>query len=209
MDMPKYKTDQEKFWADEFGNKYIGRNTGTPLIATNISLFANIIQKTREVDSVIEFGANIGNNLIAIRHLLPGASLSALEINKKAVEQLKKIKNLKVYPGSILTFKPRIKYDFVFTKGVLIHINPAELNNVYDKMFSSSKRYICIAEYYNPSPVSINYRGHMDRLFKRDFAGEMLDRFKKLRLIDYGFIYHRDNNFSLDDITWFLMEIVK
>ena len=36
------------------------------------------------------------------------------------------------------------------------------------------------------------YRGHTARLFKRDFAGEMLDRFSDLRLVDYGFRYHRD-----------------
>ena len=28
----------------------------------------------------------------------------------------------------------------------------------------------------------------------------------KLKLIDYGFIYHRDNSFPKDDITWFLLE---
>jgi hypothetical protein len=57
-------------------------------------------------------------------------------------------------------------------------------------------------------PVSVNYRGNTDRLFKRDFAGEMLDRFKDLRLLDYGFSYHRDNNFPQDDINWFLLEKV-
>jgi len=42
-------------------------------------------------------------------------------------------------------------------------------------------------------------------LFKRDFAGEMLDRFKDLELLDYGFVYHRDNNFPQDDLNWFLL----
>ena len=63
-----------------------------------------------------------------------------------------------------------------------------------------------VAEYYNRSPVAIPYRGHEDRLFKRDFAGEMLDRFSDLTLIDYGFAYHRDPAFPQDDISWFLME---
>jgi spore coat polysaccharide biosynthesis protein SpsF len=54
--------------------------------------------------------------------------------------------------------------------------------------------------------VSIPYRGHEDRLFKRDFAGELLSRFGDLRLIDYGFVYHRDPKFPQDDITWFLLE---
>jgi pseudaminic acid biosynthesis-associated methylase len=71
---------------------------------------------------------------------------------------------------------------------------------------SSSKKYICIAEYYNRTPVSINYRGHDERLYKRDFVGEVLDKFPSLTLVDYGFVYHRDPNFPQDDITWFLLE---
>ena len=53
--------------------------------------------------------------------------------------------------------------------------------------------------------VTVNYRGNSDRLFKRDFAGELMDRYP-LRLIAYGFSYHRDNYFPQDDSTWFLLE---
>jgi len=60
--------------------------------------------------------------------------------------------------------------------------------------------------YYNPSPVSIDYRGEKDVLFKRDFAGEMLDSIDGLNLVDYGFVYRRAN-FPQDDISWFLMEV--
>jgi pseudaminic acid biosynthesis-associated methylase len=73
-------------------------------------------------------------------------------------------------------------------------------------MFNASNRYILVAEYFNPSPVAIPYRGHNDRLFKRDFAGEMLDRYYNLELLDYGFAYHRDPLFPQDDITWFMLE---
>ena len=38
------------------------------------------------------------------------------------------------------------------------------------------------------------------------FAGEMLDKYTDLRLVDYGFFYHKDESSKLDDITWFLME---
>ena len=61
-------------------------------------------------------------------------------------------------------------------------------------------------EYYNPTPVEVTYRGNTGKLFKRDFAGELLDKYSDLELVDYGFIYHRDNCFPQDDITWFLME---
>jgi spore coat polysaccharide biosynthesis protein SpsF len=98
------------------------------------------------------------------------------------------------------------KYDFALIKGVLIHINPDYLGKVYDMLYSSTSCYICIAEYYNPKPVEVTYRGHEGKLFKRDFAGEMMDKFPDLKLLDYGFVYHRDYHFPQDDTTWFLLE---
>jgi len=203
----KYKTEQEAFWAGDFGNEYSNRNIGNDWIATNTSFFSKVFNKTEKVESILEFGSNIGLNLMAIKTLLPKAKLSAIEINSAAVEELKKnIEEITVYPNSIFDFVSKEKSDFVFIKGVLIHLNPNELQAVYQKLYESSSKYILIAEYYNPSPVTIPYRGHNDRLFKRDFAGEFMDKYKDVKLIDYGFIYHKDPNFPQDDITWFLMK---
>ena len=55
-------------------------------------------------------------------------------------------------------------------------------------------------------PIEVAYRGHRNRLFKRDFAGELLDRQDDLGLLDYGFVYHRDPVFPQHDTTWFLLE---
>ena len=54
--------------------------------------------------------------------------------------------------------------------------------------------------------MSIPDRGYQNKLFKKDFAGELMDQYNGLRLIDYGFVYHKDNSSPLDDIWWFLME---
>jgi len=201
-----YKTEQEDFWAGEFGNDYINRNNDAALVAANLALFAKVFQSIRPVASVIEFGANIGLNLRAIHALLPQAQLAAIEINSNAVQELKKNKALTVYHASILDFKQDDTRDFVFIKGVLIHINPDVLVDVYEKLYQASHQYILVAEYYNPSPVEVEYRGHSGKLFKRDFAGEMLDIYPDLKLVDYGFIYHRDENFEQDDTNWFLLE---
>lgn len=206
MALNKYKTKQETLWSGEFGDQYTVRNQSYGLLTSAMAFFSKILSSTSDVESVMEYGANIGINIQALQLLLPEAKFSALEINKQAVTKLRKIKNLEVYSGSILDFKSSKKWDFVLTRGVLIHINPDVLNEVYNTIYKSSKKYICIAEYYNPTPVSIGYHGQADALFKRDFAGELLDRFNKLRLVDYGFVYHRDNNFPQDDITWFLLE---
>ncbi|MEH1980017.1 MAG: pseudaminic acid biosynthesis-associated methylase [Nostoc sp.] len=202
------KTEQELFWEGDFGQEYITRNQGDVLVSRNIALFANILARTRYVNSVIEFGANVGLNLKAIRQLIPQIKISAVEINKKAVEKLEVDNYYKVYQQSILDFEPVEKYDFVLIKGLLIHINPEMLTKIYELLYKVSDRYICIAEYYNPTPVEVNYRGHQGKLFKRDFAGEMLDKFNNLQLLDYGFVYHRDHQFLQDDINWFLLEKV-
>ena len=202
----KFQTPQEEFWAGTFGNEYIDRNQSMQIVAATTALFSKILSRTAHIQSVIEFGSNIGLNLIAIKQLLPEVELSAIEINEKAVSVLKKWGLVKVYHQSILEFECDYPREFVFTKGVLIHINPDVLPQVYDKLYAASQKYVCIAEYYNPVPQQINYRGQTGKLFKRDFAGDMLDRFSDLKLIDYGFVYHRDTTFPLDDISWFLLE---
>lgn len=201
-----YKTEQEAFWAGEFGDQYVERNQGRAIVSANLALFSRIIERTRNVRSAIEFGANIGLNLAALRLLIPGVELSAIEINDKAVEVLRQQEDVKVYAQSILEFEPDTARDLALIKGVLIHIDPASLPAVYDRLYASTNRYLCVAEYYNPSPVEVPYRGNKDRLFKRDFAGELLDRFPDLSLLDYGFCYRRDPNYQQDDITWFLLE---
>jgi spore coat polysaccharide biosynthesis protein SpsF len=205
--MNSFKTEQEHFWAGEFGNDYISRNQGQNLIASNTAIFARIFQHLHSgVSSVIEFGANIGMNMHAIRNLLPSTELSCVEINPIAVEHLKKIPDLTVHHQSILTFQSEKKYDFVFTKGVLIHIDPNELHNVYERMYTASKRYICMVEYHSPSPVELDYRGHQEKLFKRDFAGELWEKYPDLVLLDYGFFYGRDPKHGQEDLNWFLFE---
>lgn len=202
-----WKTEQEVFWAGEFGDEYADRNSGQHLVASNIAMFGDILKLTQtKINSVLEFGANIGLNLIAIRHLLPNVAMSAVEINPKAVGKLRQLDKVTVYETSILDFMPNESQDLVFTKGVLIHINPDELYVVYDLLYHTAKDYICIAEYYNPTPVSISYRGHSQRLFKRDFAGELMERFPDLGLVGYSFVYRRDSHFPQDDITWFLFK---
>ena len=202
------ETPQEAFWAGAFGDDYINRNRDAEALAGRTHLWSTILGRGGGIGSAVEFGANIGLNIHALRRLLPGADLAAIEINAEAVAALRQIDGLTVHHGSILEPQVDRRHDIAFTVGVLIHINPDALPAVYDNLHAASDRYVLVAEYYNPSPVTIPYRGHGDRLFKRDFAGEMLDRHADLRLVDYGFCYHRDAHFPMDDITWFLMEKV-
>lgn len=202
-----YTTPQEEFWAGSFGSNYIGRNDSDQLLASNLNFFSKALNQASNVSSCLELGANIGMNLKALQLLYPGIVLKGAEINPDAAKTLGGLIGEKnVYLGSIFDYPVSTQVDLSLIKGVLIHINPDMLDVVYEKLYQASNRYILVCEYYNPSPVTISYRGHTDRLYKRDFAGEMMEKYSDLRLVDYGFSYHRDPVFPQDDITWFLME---
>lgn len=202
-----YHTEQENFWAGEFGNAYVERNQGEQMLASNLALFAEALRPTQSFNSVIEFGANRGMNLQALKLLFPHSDLSAIEINEKAVSELSKvIDKSNIYHQSILDWQADKQWDLTLIKGVLIHINPDELANVYQKLVESTQKYLLVVEYYNPSPMMINYRGHSERLYKRDFAGEIMANHPQMKLVHYGFFYKGDPNFPQDDLTYFLLE---
>jgi len=155
-------------------------------------------------------GCNRGLNLAALEYLDPSTTKTGVDINAKALRALcdmfedLKLDQPYIHCASAVNFDTINRYDLVFTKGLLIHLAPAQLPAMYDKMYELSTRYILIAEYYNPTPVEVPYRGFDGKLFKRDFAGEMMAR-NKLKLVDYGFTYHGDS-MPQDDITFFLLE---
>lgn len=202
-----YATDQERFWAGEFGDAYVDRSQGAALMASRTALWTRILKSCAGVGSVTELGANVGLNLMALRRLLPEAALRGVEINPKAAATLRQnLPDAEVVEGSLLETAPAEVSDLAFTCTVLIHINPELLAQAYARLAKAAGRYVVICEYYNPAPVEVSYRGHSERLFKRDFAGEFMDAHPAFGLRDYGFVYHRDPNFPADDFTWFLME---
>lgn len=200
-----YQTEQEQFWAGEFGDNYIGRNESEALLYSKVAMWSQMLRSAHSVRSVRELGCNIGLNLLALKRMQPSLALSGIEINPVAAEQARQLDVAQITCGTILDEIQDEPVDLTFTAGVLIHINPDQLDNVYRNLVNNSRRYVLVAEYYNPAPTAIMYRGHADRLFKRDFAGDLIEKYD-MKLVDYGFVYKRDNWAPQDDITWFLLE---
>jgi pseudaminic acid biosynthesis-associated methylase len=205
MSNDKKMGEQEKFWKGGFGDEYIERNK-LDAISSNIAFFSEIIGKTNNIKSVLEFGCNVGNNLRAIERIIPNSELYGVEINSKAVEILKNSSNVNVEECSIINYVPSRKFDLVLVKAVLIHVDQNELNSIYKNIYDCADKYIIIAEYYSPTPAPVIYRGNKNKLCKRDFAGEFMQQYPDTSLLDYGFKYHKDNVFPQDDITWFLIK---
>ena len=118
-----FKTEQEKFWAENFGNEYIERNQGAQLLASNLSFFSKALAQAGQIKSCLEFGANIGMNLRALKLLYPSIQLQGIEINKQAAEELSKILGAEnIFNGSIFDTNTLVKVlylcnsDFILVK---------------------------------------------------------------------------------------------
>lgn len=197
--------EQERFWMGEFGDTYHERQDAEALVGgveANVALFARILSKTPGAKRLIEFGAGTGRNLFAIEQLRPEMELVGVEINERAATQISTI--AEPFVGSIFDYiGPQA--DIVLTKGLLIHIAQQDIEAAYDMLYHSSSRYIVLCEYYSQNPQAVQYRGYHNMLVKRDFAGELMCRHADLALVDYGFVYHKDE-FPQDDLTYFILE---
>ena len=52
----KYATEQEEFWAGEFGHEYLERNASEELITANVVLFSQVLRCAPGVSSITELG---------------------------------------------------------------------------------------------------------------------------------------------------------
>ncbi|MFZ5675461.1 MAG: pseudaminic acid biosynthesis-associated methylase [Pseudomonadota bacterium] len=201
-DMPV--TQQEAFWSGEHGDTYTRKNSG-PHVGSQIHFFSDILRRVPDVGSVYEVGANAGLNLDAIKALNPAIEIAGCDINEQAVG-LSKAKGYDIDLCSIFEIGGGRRFDLVFTRGVLVHINPDRLPDVYDRMGQLSAKYILIDEFFSPVPVPIdNYMGQNGVLFKRDFGREIMDRLG-LNLLAYGFRSKIDPVFPGYDTNWYLFQ---
>ena len=192
-------------WKGEFGDAYVDRNAATAEHIANVEqAFREIFSKAAVPPpaSILEIGANIGNNLRALKKFTD-AELTAVEPNAKARDRLVEDG---VLPAERIfdAFATDLPFEdnsahLVFTSGVLIHVPPADLETAYREMHRVSKRYLLSIEYFSPQPVEIPYRGHDGMLFKRDFGGLWLDLFPDLEPIANGFFWKRTT--GLDDLN--------
>lgn len=202
-----FNSEQEKFWAQTYADDYITKNTTFDL-DLGVEAWRLMLGKAHGLTSVLECGCNIGRNLRCLDVLLPDADKSVIEISEPAFEFVTRAHKLReAFNGAILdsSFAPR-SFDLVYTVGVLIHINPDQLLEHMAKMFEYSSRYVLMGEYFNRTPVMIEYQGQTNRLFKRDFGKLFVQTFP-VQLVDYGFLWgHLYDAAGFDDITWWLFE---
>lgn len=199
--------EQQVFWKEKYSKEYISRNSNYTL-DDGIKCWSKMLQRANGVNAILECGSNIGKNINILNHVLPSSSKSIIEISPDAYEIVKSRYQLaQSYNGPILESSfEKESFDLVFTMGVLIHIHPNDLLDNMQKMFEHSSKYILIGEYFNRTPVTIEYHGEKDKLFKRDFGKLFMENFD-VELVDYGFLWgHLYDKAGFDDITYWLFK---
>lgn len=191
-----------ELWTGSFGNEYTKRNATADLMFRR-DMWRVLLPK--DCQSILEVGANVGQNLEAISEFSP-AELYACEPNELARETLQAI----VSPTHVtadcadkLSFPDR-HIDLVFTCGVLIHVEPDKLLPSLREIHRVAKRWIVCGEYFAPSEEMIPYRGHSNALWRRDYGSLYLDAFSDLHCTSTTFAWKRMT--GLDNLTFWVFE---
>ena len=204
----KYIDQQKKYWINNRVTKSYIKDNIKFNKKLGTSAWKLILKKTKNVKSILECGCNIGRNLEILEKINKNFNFSIIEVSPIAYNIVINKFLLKNKFNGLITENNfnNNSCDLVFTMGVLIHIKPDYLIDNMEKIFSLSKKYILIGEYFNRTPVSIKYRNKQDLLFKNDFGKIFLENFK-VKLLDYGFLWGKIyDTAGFDDVTWWLFE---
>jgi pseudaminic acid biosynthesis-associated methylase len=196
-------TEQLTVWQGEFGKAYTDRNAPDWRLRT--PAFSTMLQGL-QLKRVLEVGCNRGHNLQSVLEVLAEpAEIFGVEPNAYALK-LARATSAWTFPvpGNAfdLPFKDEY-FDLVFTVTVLIHIAPDDLPRALKEIERVSRRYILIAEYFSEEDTVIEYRGHRDLLWKRNFLKHSQMQFPGLKLVRSGYWGPED---GFDRTHWWLME---
>lgn len=202
--------EQQNFWKKTYSSDYISKNS-TFDYKLGLKAWARmlkfIIDNDNAPQSVLECGSNIGRNINFLNGILPNSKKSIIEISEEAYNEVNKRYNIfKKCNTSILDSYFDVTFDLVFTQGVLIHIHPDDLLKNMKKIFQLSNKYILIGEYFNRTPVMLDYQGQKNKLFKNNFGKVFQDNFN-VSICDYGFLWGEEyDSAGFDDITFWLFK---
>lgn len=191
----------ERLWGGEFGNQYVDRNRD---FAVRQPFWRELLSSI-SCRRVLEVGCNIGGNLRWVAENLPPEEVYGVDVNLKALRQLREIvpdANALWSAGRDLPFRDGW-FDLVFTFGVLIHQPDDTLPLMMAEMVRTSRRYVLCGEYFASETEEVPYRGETAALFRRDYGGLFQRLFPELALTQQGFLSKSE---GWDDITWWLFD---
>jgi pseudaminic acid biosynthesis-associated methylase len=200
---------QRKIWMGDFGDSYIDRNKNLDKINSQFKeligyskeeIFHDFFSSLNHELKVLEVGCNVGLNLSVLKKI-GFQNLFGIEINEKAIKIAKEQNpEIEFFHSSIENFETNLKFDLVFTSGVLIHINPKSIPSILQKIYSLSDKFVFGYENFSETLTKLDYRNHSDILWKQNFPELYRNLFPNLTTIkEKIFTYKND---GLQDIAF-------
>ncbi len=209
-------TAQERAWSGKHGFQYVLAHLTENWKGTRVPYWKMILDIIPEINTVCEFGCNIGANLKAIKYLKNNINLTGIEINPAACDVLAGENIATVHKASITDASLSNQFDLVFSRGVLIHLNPDELENTLRNMEYHSRRYVLIYEIFSPSQHHLeDYSAIVERStgeksggyqFWRDFSGDFARMYPSWTKVAHGVETRIGANPKHGDICWTIFE---
>jgi pseudaminic acid biosynthesis-associated methylase len=154
-----------EFWAGKFGDEYNRRNQVN--WRARIPFWSKTLRSIG-ARSVFEMGANAGWNLSAIKATCPQVCVYGNDINTNACAQAAEAGIL--VENRLNFLADGRKAELVFTAGVLIHIEPENIDEVMGALIEKSYRWVLAVEYEAETETMLEYRGNSNRLWKRPYG---------------------------------------
>ena len=197
--------EQADKWRGIFGKDYTDRNPQTISEMENLYI-KNFGVKRTELNSefleglskdmkILEVGCNVGTQLRVLESQ-GFTNLTGIEVQDYAVGVARNLSpkiNFVVGSALNLPFEDN-SFDLVFTAGVLIHINPKDLDKVLREIHRVSKKYIWGYEYFSEEYKEIDYRSNKELGWKNDFLGAYMGKFSDLNLLKEKKIDYLDDS---------------
>lgn len=195
----------DQFWTHTFGDVYTARKLEVHAEEGQLrkKFWRNFVDLVPDAQRVLEVGCNAGMNLEGLIEAKPDLTLHGLEPNETAQTRAIEIAKGRydILKGNLFSHPTDQRYDLVFTCTVLIHISPDDLRLAMERIYALSQKYVLAMEYYWPTLKEIEYRGHQEILWKRDFGAFWLENFD-LEAVETGYMDYRD---GFDRVTWWLL----
>lgn len=184
---------QLQHWTGQFGKNYTDRNDLNIRGMEELSyqhfsksltqIYRELLQGIK-IKTILEVGCNLGHQL-AILQKLDHYQLTGVEPQFYALNKAKgRYPQISFVKGTIFNIPfANNNFDLVFTRGVLIHISPQDLQAGLREIYRVSKTYIAGLEYYAQKLTSVTYRGQKNLLWKTDYQKQYLRLFPQLKLI--------------------------
>ena len=198
--------EQSKMWIGDFGKEYTNKNNfnleeydnkhkewfGYSRSFLNQEFLGDLDRGMR----ILEVGCNVGIQCEFLQRM-GFSNLYGIDVQSYALEIGKRIrKGINFIKGDILDIPFKDNYfDLIFTSGVLMGVNPDDIQKALKEIVRCSKRYIFGFEYYSDHYIFISYDRWKEKiLWKANFIKLYQEEYSGLKLLKEKYLKYKDRD---------------